>query len=57
MGSVGKLLRVTPGALAVFAPITIQDTQAIYAVNANGGSTGTVSKVPEGDLSALRAAL
>jgi len=44
----GKLLGVTPGALAVLAPLTIQDTQAIYAVNANGGSTGTVSKVPGG---------
>jgi hypothetical protein len=44
----GNLLRVTPGAPAVPAPIQINGTMTVYAANAKGGSTGRDTKMPGG---------
>jgi len=37
----GNLLSVTPGAPAVPAPLHVNGTQVVFAVNANGDTTGT----------------
>lgn len=44
----GKLLSVKPGASAVPAPLSAKGTRTVYAANANGGCTGSDSKLPGG---------
>jgi hypothetical protein len=44
----GNLLRVTPGAPAVPTPLYTKGTKTVYAASANGGYTGTDSKIPGG---------
>jgi hypothetical protein len=43
----GNLLSITPGAPAVPPPISIKGTEVVYAVDANGDTTGTDSALPE----------
>lgn len=44
----GRLLGVKPGAPAIPAPLSVTGTQTVYAANANGGDTGSDSKMPGG---------
>ncbi len=44
----GNLLSIAPGAPVVPLPISVNGTQVIYALNANGDSTGTDSKLSQG---------
>ena len=43
----GNLLSITLGAPAVPSPLYIKGTQVVYAVNANGDTTGTDSELTE----------
>ena len=43
----GNLLKVTPGSLPLPEPVSFNGTQVIFAVNANGDTTGTDLGLPE----------
>lgn len=42
----GNLLSITPGASAIPAPLSMNGTQTVYALNANGDYTGTDTTMP-----------
>jgi hypothetical protein len=44
----GNLLSITPGAMTAPLPLYMNGTQTIYAINPNGDSTGTDTKIPYG---------